>query len=172
MNRRTTLVMPIIALLCFGFLLPLGGALAQEKTLKAQLVGAWMLVSNDTTAPDGTKQQPFGTNPKGILILDAGGQSAVVIGMPDRPKFKATSNLRSEATAEEWAAARGFGAGFGTWSVDEANKTLIRKDTTALIPNNEGLETKAPVSLTGDELTLTVTPAAGGKSEWVFRRAK
>jgi hypothetical protein len=150
-----------------------GSTVAQQKTLKEQLVGAWTLVSNETTTPDGTKQQPFGANPKGILILDAGGQSAVVIGTPDRPKFKATGDLRAEATAEEWAAAaRGFAANFGTWSVDEANKTLIRKYTTALIPNNDGLETKASVSLTGDELKLTATPAAGGKSESVYRRAK
>jgi len=165
--------MTIIALLCFGLLLPLGGALAQQKTLKEQLVGAWTLVSIDSTAPDGTKQQPYGANPKGILILDIGGQYALVTGIPDRPKFKATSNARSVATAEEWAvAARGFSANFGTWSVNEADKTLIRKYEIALIPNNDGMELKASVSLTGDALKLTVTPAAGGRFETVYRQAK
>ena len=157
MHRYPALVMTLIALLCFGLLLPLGGALAQQKTLKEQLVGAWTLVSFDSTAPDGTKQQTFGANPKGIVILEAGGQYAVVFGIPDRPKFKDTSNLRAAATPEEWAvAARGFAANFGTWSVDEANKTLIRKYALALIPNNDGIESKAAVSLTGDELKLTI----------------
>ena len=173
MNRRTTLVMTIIALLCFGLILPPGGAVAQQKTLKEQLIGAWTLVSNDTIAPDGTKQQTFGANPTGILILDAGGRYAVVTGQPDRPKFKATSNFRSAATVEEWAAAaRAFAANFGTWSVNEADKALIRKYEIALIPNNDKNETKASVSLAGDELKLTVIPAAGGRNDTVYRRAR
>ena len=174
MNQRTTLVMTIIALLCFGLILPPGGALAQQKTLKEQLVGAWTFVSNDTIAPDGTKQQPFGANPTGILILDAGGRYAVVTGQPDRPKFKATSNFRSAATVEEWAAAaRAFAANFGTWSVNEADKTLIRKYELALIPNNDNNETKATISLAKDELRLvSVSAATGARIEQVYRRAK
>ena len=173
MNRRPALAMTIMALLSFGLLVPMGDALAQQKTLKEQLAGAWTLVSNETIAADGTKQQPFGANPKGILILDTSGHYAVVTGVPDRPKFKATSNLRSAATTEEWAvAARGFGGNFGTWSVNEADKALIRKYTIALIPNNDGMEMKASVSLTGDELKLTVSPAAGGRTETVYRRAR
>jgi Lipocalin-like domain len=171
MNRRS--VVTISAMSALGLLMLVGESSAQQKTLKEQLVGAWTLVSNETTTPDGTKQQTFGANPKGVLILEAGGQYALVFGTPGRPKFKDTSNLRTAATPEEWAvAARGFAANFGTWSVDEANKTLIRKYELALIPNNDGIETKAAVSLTGDELKLTITPAAGGKNETVYRRAK
>jgi hypothetical protein len=173
MNRYPTLVMTIIALLCFGLILSLRGALGQQKTLKEQLVGAWTLVSNDTVAPDGSKQQDFGANPKGVLILDASGRYASVTGRPDRPKFKAISNVRSQASAEEWAvAARAFAANSGTWSVNETDKTLIRKFEIALIPNNDANETKASVNLTRDELKLTITPAAGGKNETVYRRAR
>jgi hypothetical protein len=173
MNRDTTLVMTIIVLLCFGLILAPGDALAQQKTLKEQLVGAWTLVSNDTIAPGGTRQQLFGANPKGILILDAGGHYALVTGRSDRPKFRATSNFRSEATVAEWAAAaREFGANYGTWSVNEADKILIRKFEIALIPNNDGMETKASISLAGDELKLTVIPAAGGRTDSLYRRAR
>ena len=173
MNRHPPLVMTTIALLCCRLILPLGGVLAQQKTLKEQLVGAWTLVSIDAIAPDGTTQQPYGANPKGILILDTSGQYALETGIPDRPKFKTTSNARSAATAEEWAvAARGFSANFGTWSVNEADKTLIRKYEIALIPNNDGTELKASVILTEDELKLTVPLAAGGRYESVYRRAR
>jgi hypothetical protein len=173
MNRRTKLVMTMIALVCVGLILPVGGAIAQQKALKEQIVGAWMLVSNDTTAPDGTKQQTFGANPRGILILDASGRYASVQGRPDRAKFKATENVRAKATAEEFAAAaREFGANFGSWSVNEADKTLIRKFEIALIPNNDRNETKAAVSLAGDELKLTLTTAAGGRTDTVYRRAR
>ena len=166
-------VLMLSAVMVLGLTVLPGSSLAQQKTLKEQLVGAWTLVSYETTTPDGTKQQAFGANPKGILILEAGGQSALVFGIPNRPKFKDTSNLRAAATPEEWAvAARGFAANFGTWSVDEANKTLIRKYEFALIPNNEGLDTKAEVSFTGDDLKLTTPLPTGGKNETVFRRAK
>ena len=172
MNRRSTVGTIVIAL-CAGAILFSGNAVAQQKTLKEQIVGAWALVSNDTIAPDGTKQQTFGANPKGILILDASGRYAVVQGRPDRPKFKATDNVRTKATAEEFAAAaREFAANFGTWSVNEADKTLIRKYEIALIPNNDRNETKASVSLEGDQMKLTLTPSAGGRTDTVYRRAK
>lgn len=177
MNPRPTLVITIIALLCIALILPAGDALAQQKTLKQQLQGAWTLVSIDTIAPDGTKRQSYGSNPKGVLILDPSGRYAYVAGRPDRPKFKATgsarSAARSEATAEEFAAAaREFTANFGTWSINEADKTLIRKYEIALIPNNDRNETKASVSLVEDELTLTIIPTAGGRNETLYRRAK
>jgi hypothetical protein len=163
----------VVAVLMLALIMPVSDAVAQQKTLKEQIVGAWTLVSNDTIAPDGTKQQTFGTNPKGILILDASGRYAFVTGRPDRPKFKATENVRAKATAEEFAAAaREFAANFGTWSINEADKTLIRKYEIALIPNNDRNETKASVTLAGDEMKLTLTPAAGGKNETVYRRAR
>jgi len=172
MNRRN--ILSLSAMTAFGLALLPGSAVAQQKTLKDQLVGAWTLVSNQTTAPDGTKLQSFfGTDPKGILIFDASGRYAAVTGRPGRPKLKPSANLRKDTPAAEFGeAARAFAANFGTWSVNEADKTLIRKFQIALIPNNDSNETKASVSLAGDELRLTITPAAGGKNETVFRRAK
>ena len=56
----------------------------------------------------------------------------------DRPKLKGS---RAEATAEEFHTAVGtFMAGFGTWSVNETDKTLTRRVEGALIPNAEGTE--------------------------------
>ena len=161
------------AITALGFAVLMGTATAQQKTLKEQLVGSWVLVSSETTPPSGAKRQDFGANPKGILILDAGGQYAVVQGQTNRPKFKDTKDLRLGATDAEFAAAtRSFAANFGTWSVNEADKTLLRKYEIALIPNNDGLESKASVSLTGDELKLVTTSPAGVRGDTVYRRAK
>jgi hypothetical protein len=171
MNRRR--IISISALTALGLALSLSGALAQTKSLKDQLVGTWTLVSADATLPDGAKQQGFGAKPKGILILDAGGRYALVQGNPDRPKFKDTSNLRLGATNDEFAAAaRSFAANFGSWSVDEAGKTLIRKYEIALIPNNDAQETKDSVSLSGDDLKLDGTLRNGARTETIYRRAK
>jgi len=171
MNRRTIFAMTTIAAAAFA--LPSGMASGQQKTLKDQLVGAWTLVSDETTPPGGNKRESFGANPKGILILDAGGRYAMVQGRPDRSKFKETKNLRSGATAEEFAAAaRSFAANFGTWSVNEVDKTLTKRYEIALIPNNDADERKASVSIAGDELTLAGTGANGVRTVYVYRRAR
>jgi hypothetical protein len=172
MNRRS--VVNLTAITALGLALLPGSAVAQQKTLREQLVGAWTLVSNDTTAKDGTKRQDFGANPKGILILDTSGRYTAAQERPDRPKFKASANVRLDTPAAEYGeAARAFAVNFGTWSVSEVDKTLIRHYDGALIPNNEGLDTKVSVSLTGDELTLSGTsPLTGERTDAVFKRAK
>jgi putative tryptophan/tyrosine transport system substrate-binding protein len=168
MNRRSAVGLVVTTALGLAFLPD--SAISQQKSLKDQLIGAWTLVSSDTTAPNGTKRQDFGANPKGILILDASGRYALVQGRPDRPKFKASNNVRLETPAAEFGeAARAFVANFGTWFVNEAEKTLIRRYEGALIPNAEGAETKVSVTLAGDELKLTAT---NGLGESVYRRAE
>ena len=169
---ETPLTFSVIAAL--GLALLPSQIVAQQGTLKQELVGTWMLVSADTTAPNGTKEQPFGANPKGILILDTSGRYTAAQERPDRPKFKASANVRLDTPAADYGeAARAFAVNFGTWSVSEADKTLIRHYECALIPNNEGLETKVSVSLTGDELKLSGTsPLTGERTDAVFRRAK
>jgi len=95
-DRRNTLSLAAVAVL--GLTLLPGTALAQQKPLKDQLAGTWTIVSNDNVAPDGTKRQLFGPNPKGLLILAANGQFAQIMVRADRSNFKA--NNRLEGTAE------------------------------------------------------------------------
>ena len=74
MNRRTTLSMTTTALLCFAVCLSASDSLAQQKSLKEQLVGTWTLVSSDQVRPDGSTLKQFGANPKGINVFDANGR--------------------------------------------------------------------------------------------------
>ena len=170
MNRGS--ILSTSAMTVLGLALVPSSAVSQQKSLKDQLVGAWTLVSRDNTAPDGTKGQPFGPNPRGILILEGSGRYAWMVGRPDRPKLKSTN--ASEVTAAELgAAAQGFGANFGTWSVNEADKTLTYRFEGALRPNNEGTEEIDSVSLAGDELKLSWNlVGGGGRGDEVWRRAK
>jgi hypothetical protein len=145
---------------------------AQQKPLKAQLVGAWTLVSIEVTPTDGTKRPGFGgPNAKGILILDASGRYAQVTGRPDRPKLS-TTNRQEIPAAELGEAARSFGAGFGTWTANEPGRTLVQKTELGLIPESAGNETKSSLALAGDELRLVNSRPAGGTTELVYRRAK
>src|SRR5215831_1145613 len=173
MNRCNLVSLSAIGGIAMCLSLPSSNALAQQKSLKEQLVGAWALVSCDSTSANGAKQ-PYcaDPSPNGILILDASGRYAQVIAARGRPKFS-TPN-RSEAKAEEFkAAALGLVANFGTWSVNEADKTLAIHYEGALFPNIEGTDVKNTVSLSGDELkVLQPTPVLGGRGESVYRRAK
>jgi hypothetical protein len=155
-----------------GLVLLPGSALAQQAMLKDQIAGTWRIVSNDNVAPDGTKRQLFGSNPKGVLILAANGQYVQIFTRGDAPKFK--SNNRLEGTPEETKAAyQGMVATFGTWSVDEAGKTLVTRIDGSLFPNQVGMEQKRPISLKGDDLTVdNPAPASGGKSLSVWKRIK
>jgi hypothetical protein len=195
MNRRSIFTFSAIATLSLA--LPPSSSVAQQGSLRQQLVGTWTLVSYEDINPNGTKKQYQGANPRGILMLDAGGRYALVLGPSDRPKLKGN---RDNATAEEFHAAVGtFGANFGTWSVNEADKTFIRRIEGALIPNGEGKEFGADatclptrsvgscreiVTLAGDELKITqpgvastteqgpITEHQAAVTEIVFKRAK
>ena len=172
MNRRA--ILSICTMTVLGLALLPGTAAAQQKSLKEQLVGTWTVVSSESTAPNGAKQQFYGATPKGMLILDAGGRFAQVIAGPGRPKFKSASRFSLEATPEELKAMlTGFVASSGTWSVNEADKSFSRRSEANIIPNGEGLEQKYSVTLAGDELkTISVNSVTGVKAETVYRRAR
>jgi Lipocalin-like domain len=171
MNRRS--VLAISATTALGLVLLPSLGVAQQKSLKEQLLGTWTIVSVDNVAPDGSKRQLFGPDPKGTIILDASGRYAQILVRPGRPKF--ASNNRLQGTPEENKAAQeGAVAHFGTWTLDEANKTVVLRIESAVYPNQEGTEAKRTLSnLTADELKW-VNPAsgAGGTTETVWRRAK
>ena len=170
MKRYTTFSLGAIAVMSVA-LLP-NSAISQQKPLKEQLVGSWSIVSNDNVAPDGTKRQIFGPNPKGVFILGVDGRYALVVVNPARPKFKGASRL--DGTPEEnRAVVAGTVASFGTWSLDEATNTFVTNAEGDLFPNAEGRDQRRIIVLSGDELKMVnPSPGSGGQAEIVFKRAK
>src|SRR6267378_4080344 len=112
-----------------------GAAAAQPaKSLKDQIVGTWNFVVAEVTAPDGKKSFPFGETPKGILIFTADGRFAQIHVAGDVPRI--ASNNRMTATPEEYAAImRRSLSVFGTYTVDEANRTVTYHIVSSSFPN-------------------------------------
>jgi hypothetical protein len=161
MTRRHILTLPPITLL--GLTLVPSNIVAQDGTLKQQLVGTWMLMSADETAV-------FGSNPKGILFMDAGGRFAAIVERSDRPKL--SGNRLQLTTQELAAAAQTFAADYGTWTINEAEKTLTLHREGALNPSNAGTDAKISVSLTGDELKLNRLVLGTTRRDFVYRRVR
>jgi Lipocalin-like domain len=144
-----------------------GSDYAVAQSLKDQLAGTWLLVSNVNVAPDGTKRQPFGDSPKGVLILQSDGHYAAMFIRPGRPKFKANNRLQGRPkNSRRRGMARSRISARGQWS----RRTLRVEGS--LYPNQEGNEDKRLVSsLTPDELTfVNAASSACGRTEAVFRR--
>jgi Lipocalin-like domain len=134
-------------------------------TLKEQLIGAWTLVSCDGV--NGVEAL-WCAGSNGIHTIDANGHYAMIITARGRPKFTEPAKPRNAYSAEEYKAATvGLLTQFGTWSVNEADKTITYHIDGALFPNVEGTNPKRTVSLSGDELKLV-----GGLDQTVWRRIK
>src|SRR4026207_1887712 len=99
---------------------------ATAQALRNQIVGTWEFVVAEITAPDGKKSFPFGESPKGILIFTPDGRFAQVHVASEVPKI--ASNNRLTGTPEEYQAImRRSLSVFGTYTVDEAKKTVTYK---------------------------------------------
>lgn len=147
-------------------------AAAQQKQLKDQLVGTWTVVSWEQATKDGGKFQRFGANPKGINVFDANGRFIVMFARADLPRI--ASNDPSSPTPEEAKAIVGGAIGyFGTYTVDEANKTVVLRIEASSFPNQLAVEQKRLItSLTAEELRYSnPVPTTGGKIDVALRRA-
>jgi Lipocalin-like domain len=160
MTRRSTLAMAITALLLLGIAPP---AVAQQETLKNQLVGSWALVSTRTTRPDGTIYGPYGSHETGTLIFEQNGRFALILVNPDIPKY--VSNNREMPTPDEaLAAAKGSFAFFGSYSVNETDRTFVFHIEASSYPNFNGTDQKRIVkAINQDQLVFeNLAPPNGG----------
>ena len=138
----------------------IGAAAAQPaKTMREQLVGTWNFVIAEITAANGTKTLPFGDRPKGQIIFTEEGHFSQVHVSSGLPRI-ASNNRLAGTDADNRAIVHGTLALFGTYTVDEAKKTLTFNITASTYPNQEGTsQTRTIDRLTADEFRNT-NPAA------------
>jgi hypothetical protein len=157
MYRARTLATTTIAALYFAIASLFGPSFAQSAK---DLVGSYTLVSAVMDL-NGKKSDTYGPNAKGALTLDANGRFVLVFMRASLPKF--ASNSRMTGTPEEnQAIVHGSFASFGTYSINEADKTIIFRIENATFPNWNGDEQKRSFTLSGDELKYVVAAASGG----------
>jgi hypothetical protein len=171
MSKRIILSLSAIAALALAFL-P-SNAIAQQKPLKEQIVGTWTLASWEQTYPDGRKDQAFGTPPKGVNMFGADGRFTLIFLRPDLPKV--ASNDRVKQTPQEsQAISLGSIAYYGTYTVNEQEKSLDLKLDGTTFTNQLGMPQKRMVTLiNNDELRYrNPTATSGGSIEVALKRAK
>ena len=172
MKRLSTLAVATMSLLFLGVVLPSGDAVAQQKSLKEQLVGTWKLVTSHNIRSDGSKIDRSGPNPKGIVIYTSDGHFVFVNTRSDLPKL--ASNSRDRGTPEEFkAVVQGSLAYFGTYSVNEADKVISVQIEGSTFANmiGEPDQKRIITSLTADELKFTNPAGTSGATELVWKRA-
>jgi Lipocalin-like domain len=171
-GRRLWGGLPAIAMFALPLvsgLVPLtGDAVAQQKRLKEQLVGTWALVSNTTTLPYGNKADTWGPNPKGQAIYESNGRMSWIITASNLPEL--ASNNRVTGTPDEnKAVVVGSIAYFGTYAVNEADKSYIVQIEGSTFPNWAGTAQKRMIEISGDEFTFSNPAGSGGgsiESKW------
>src|SRR5580658_9234995 len=152
MNGRATLAMTTTALFCLAVGLSTSASLAQQKSLKEQLIGTWTLVSSDQVRPDGSRLKQFGADPKGINVFDANGRFFIMIASADNSQI-ASNDPRSTKAEESGALIVESIAYYGTYTVDEAERFIMLHLEASTFPNQIGTDQKRTVtSLTANEL--------------------
>jgi hypothetical protein len=149
-----------------------GSAIAQQKSLKEQLVGTWTFVSSTAKLKDGSPA--WGANPKGQLSLDANGRYFGIIVRSDLAKY-ASNNRMQTSPAEDKATVQGAIAFFGTYTVNEADRSYTNHVDGSSYPNWNGTDMKQVVeSITADELKIrNPAPSYGGPPTLLtYRRVK
>jgi hypothetical protein len=169
-NRRSAL--PCAAMVALMFLGLALRTLAQSA--QDQLVGTWMLVSIYIEGPDGSRFDPFGVNPTGVLMIDGNGRISVQFIGSDLPKF--ASNDRLNGTPEEdKAVVQRILSYFGTYSVSDADHSLNIHIESSSFPNWKGADQKRFLALKEDEMKWinpTASSGPGFTGHTVWKRAK
>jgi hypothetical protein len=132
-----------IRMLMTAALILIGSANAEPpKSDTSDLIGAWQLVSVETISPRGEITYPFyGRKPQGLLIYDPSGWMSIQIvsdPKPMVPKDDTRDGFIKSPTAERAAAADGYYAYLGTFTIDAKESLVTHHIKESLYPAERG----------------------------------
>src|ERR1700730_13455066 len=145
-----------------------GGAIAQQKSIKDQIVGTWTLLLSDNIKDDGTHVPVYGPNPEGTVIFTSDGHYSLQIFRHGRPAFASKDRLKGTAD-ESKGAGQGMSSPFGTYAIGQAGKAITLRIEASSFPNWEGTVQKRPVTAITDDV-LTWNPPAPSAAGYVRPR--
>jgi hypothetical protein len=147
-------------------------ATPNAQSLSQQIVGTWTAVSQYVDQ-GGKKLEPFGSEPKGLVMYDASGRFTLVLQRSTLPKF-ASSNRLTGTLEENKAIVQGSIAYYGRYSIDEKERKIKLHLDGSTYPNWDGDDQTRLVEISGDELKIVspVSAVGGGTVHLVLRRAK
>jgi hypothetical protein len=119
--------------------------------LQDRLVGTWVLDTVQAVTWNEDDRNPFGSAPKGRMILDQSGHVTCVIIGGERAHFASTDRLTGTA-AENQSLVQSTQAFFGTYSVNEKDKTVVFHVERSFFPNWDGTDQTVTATVSGDEL--------------------
>jgi hypothetical protein len=158
--------------IAFAVVIIIFSGIANAQNLREQVVGTWTAVSQ-YVEQNGKKLEPFGSNPKGMVVYDRAGHFILVLQRATLPKF--ASNNRLTGTDEEnKAIVQGSIAYFGRYSIDEKTGKMNLHYEGSTYPNWDGEDQTRLVEISGDELKITspVSAVGGGSVHLLLRRVK
>lgn len=123
---------------------------ARSARTRDRFVGTWRLVSVEQRTPAGEVSNPMGPHPTGLIMYDSTGHMAVQIMREGRAQYAAAEPSPEEAKA----ALTSYTAYFGTFSVNEADRTVTHHRDGNLNPGAARDATRS-FEFSSDRLILT-----------------
>ena len=169
MNRRD--VISALSLATFAH------AKTNGATVRKKFIGVWKLISGESKDEvTGEVRYPWGTKPVGRLAYDDAGRVFAQLMNPGRRSIGGMAN-RGAAAAIETASAEdmremltGFNAYFGTFDVDEPDRTVIHHLQSALIPSWVGSDQRRKYEFSGSNQLIMLNTASQASYRLVWQR--
>jgi hypothetical protein len=130
-----------------GFCLCAGDAWADQgiRSLKDRLAGVWYLASIRMVRVDGSKYQLLSPDAKGIIIFDGGGHYSLQLTRTARPAF-----ANGVAVAGGQGDFEGTIAHFGTYTVNDRDRSITFRIESSSVPEWNGTEFKRSFAVLGN----------------------
>ena len=132
-----------------GFVIPVA---AQAQDLKSQIPGVYSLTSVYDELADGKKNDTWGSGVQGNAIFTPSGHFSATI---------AAANRQSKPTETPRDPVGPIVSYYGTYTVDEANKTIAYHIQQATTPRWNDFERKVTVDKISDTELDTIAPVKG-----------
>jgi len=128
--------------------------------VRAELLGAWRLVTWQMIGADGAVSYPLGDDAIGQLTYDDSDQMSAQLVRVDQPRF--ASDDWQQASADEMSAAwPSYFGYFGTFTVDTQAAEVTHHIDAGWFPNLAGTEQVRPYRFEAGQLVLDAETAWG-----------